>query len=71
MESIESYSINFSTLSLTESGIRSADHKSTASLSGSDIIPSNSEVCLLSIWWGEVSPAEDKIVLCDSGWIKK
>ena len=38
-----------STLSLTGSGIRSADHRSTASLSGSDIIPSNSEMCLLSI----------------------
>ena len=37
------------TLSLTGSGIRSADHNSTASLSGSDMIPSNSEVCLLSI----------------------
>ena len=35
-------------LSLTEYEIRSADHKSVASLSGFDIIPSNSEVCLLS-----------------------
>ena len=56
----------FSTLSLTGSGIRSADHRSTASLSGSDIIPSNSEVCLLSISRGEVSPIEDEVVLCDS-----
>ena len=52
-----------STLSLTRSRIRSADHRSTASLSGSDIIPSNSEVCLLSISRGEVSPVEDEVVL--------
>ena len=52
-----------STLSLTGSGIRSADHRSTASLSGSDIIPNNSEMCLLSISQGEVSPVEDEVVL--------
>ena len=52
-----------STLSLTGSGIRPADHRSTASLSGSDIIPSNSEMCLLSISRGELSPVEDEVVL--------
>ena len=46
-----------STYSLTGSGIRLADHKSLANLSGSPIIPSNSEVYFLSIWWGDVCAA--------------